>query len=126
MNKYYKIKVGIEEFAVDETDIPRIVEAMKNNDMVRLSSGLFRGQAILAICRDSEREDKELQLTASQKTNEAIEAESRQEILKKQKAECNICNHTGWEVYNIGAERRVKPCECRVIKKEVVMVDYIK
>lgn len=116
MNKYYKIKVGIEEFSIDENDIPRIVEAMKNNDMVKLASGLFRGQAILAVCRDSERENKELLLTSPQKTQEQIDAESRQETLKRQKKYCAICDHDGWEIFTKGNERLVKPCICTIIK----------
>jgi hypothetical protein len=115
-NKFYKIKVGIEEFQVKEADIPRIVEAMKTGNMVQLESGLFRGNAILAVCRDFE---KEIQLALSaptKETPEQIEDKEKKEKLKEKRLKCEICNHTGW----VEGKRRdgsvaMFPCECQVI-----------
>lgn len=121
MNQYYKIKVGIEEFSVEEKDIPRIAEAMKHNDMVQLECGLFRGNAILAVCRDEEREKKERTLVAFNSTESVEERQKREEEnkitekKKEQRINCEICGHTGWK-----EELREKsvvrvPCECQLL-----------
>ena len=50
--KKFKIKVGIDEFIIKESDMPRVVEAMRTNNMVALACGVFRGSAILAVYED--------------------------------------------------------------------------
>lgn len=111
--QFYKIKVGIEEFPVEEKDIPRIAEAMKHNDMVQLECGLFRGNAILAVCRDTEREERAFMLSSAPVlTEEEIQEKARQEKLKEQRMNCEICNHTGLKE-ELRNEIVVRvPCEC--------------
>ena len=84
MTKLYKIKVGIEEYPVSETDLPRIVQAMKSNNMVQLEYGLFRGNAILAVVRDLEKEREVMYLTEHAPTPEQIEENKKQEEKNEQ------------------------------------------
>ena len=116
-NKIYKIKVGIEEFEVKEADIPRIVEAMKTGNMVQLDSGLFRGNAILAVCRDFEKEMTLALCAPTKETPEQIEDKEKKEKLKSQRLNCEICHHTGWaEGKRKDGSSAMFPCECQVIK----------
>ena len=95
-----------------ECDIPRIVEAMKKNDIVKLEYGLFRGQAILALCRDIEKENNEHMLMSSTKTPEQEKKEADETQIKKQISECTICDHDGWESIEKNGERMVRKCAC--------------
>jgi hypothetical protein len=115
MNKCYKIKVGIEEYPVKEEDLPRIISAMKTNDMVKLDCGIFRGQAILAVCQDFE-EEKRVVLSFSPASKEQELIEENEKQLEKQKSECEICNHTGWIFVDKGRETVAKYCQCTVLK----------
>lgn len=117
MKQFYKIKVGIEEFSVEESDIPRIAEAMKHNDMVKLDCGLFRGSAILAVCRDEEREKQQLLIeTTPQTTEEELEKIRIDGIKRDQRLNCEICGHTGWKE-DFREESLVRvPCDCTLIK----------
>lgn len=113
--KHYKIKVGIEEYPIDEIDIPRIVEAMKNNDMVKLDCGIFRGQSILAVARDIEKESSVsmIQIPALD-SQEHIERKR----IEQQIYECTICGKEsgyskGWIINkNEKGERIAKRCVC--------------
>jgi hypothetical protein len=118
MNKIYKIKVGIEEFEVSENDIPRIVEAMKSGDMVQLHCGLFRGNAILALCRDFDKEMETSLLECPKKSQEQIEEESNEAKLKDNRLKCELCKHTGWrEGVRQDGTTAMFPCECQVLNK---------
>jgi hypothetical protein len=96
-NKVFKIKVGISEFEVKEIDIPRIVEAMKNNDIVKLDCGLFRGSAILSVFEDFDEELQRSLKLETAKTQEEIEQEKISVHLKQNRLECELCKHTGWK-----------------------------
>lgn len=117
--KFYKIKVGIEEYPVNESDLPRIAEAMKSNDIVRLDSGLFRGNAILAVCEDKSRSDAFLS-APREKTKEEIEIELLEEKRKEARLKCDICDHTGMKEelrkspFGYESIMRV-PCDCQRI-----------
>lgn len=120
MNKLYKIKVGIEEFPIEEKDIPRITEAMKNNDMVALDSGIFRGSAILAICRDEEREKRATMLETMKPTPEQLERfkneEQLREIENRKRANrliCELCDHSGWKEEMRNEEVIRVICDCQ-------------
>lgn len=117
MNQYYKIKIGIEEYPIEEKDIARITEAMQKNDMVKLEHGIFRGNAILAVCRDLEREKKELLIgPVIPPTQEEIEQEKLAVELRERRLNCEICEHKGLkEVYKDGKVVRV-PCDCQNIE----------
>jgi hypothetical protein len=115
----YKIKVGIEEFSVDEKDIPRIAEAMQTNNMVQLECGLFRGSAILAVCKDDKYKDIAF-LTPS--TPEQIAERSRLEeidnLIKKQILECKICNGKGWKMIKKEGEYFATNCDCTKLREQ--------
>lgn len=96
--KNYKIRVGIEEFIVEESDIPRIIDAMQNNHIVKLKCGMFRGSAILAVY-----ECRETYFISSPK--ELVEA-------KLKIADCQICNGTGWKIIKVDGESMAKKCQC--------------
>ena len=120
MIKYFKIKVGIEEFSVNENDIPRIVEAMKTNEMVKLDCGIFRGQAILALTRDIEREEKERLDTELSSTEEKKQKTINEEI-EKQISECDLCNKKGYTIVdkrfpNGSPNPVVKKCSCTIYR----------
>lgn len=117
MSNIYKIKVGIEEFEVKEEDIPRIVEAMKNNDIVKLDSGLFRGSAILAVCRDFEKEIERNMLTTPEKSLDEIAEEEKKAKLKEQRLACTICDKKGWRIGTRDGKDCASPCECQSIKE---------
>lgn len=119
MDNIYKIKVGIEEFEVSEKDIPRIVEAMKNNDIVKLDCGLFRGQAILAVCRDLEKEMQRTMLSSHTDTPEEIEQKKNEILLKEQRLNCEKCGHTGWIVGKREGRDCAFPCECKILKTAI-------
>lgn len=124
MNKYFKIKVGIEEFPILESDIPRIVEAMKKNEMVKLEHGIFRGQAILAITRDLEKEESELR--ASVNSTYSDKEKEIEETIKKQIAECTSCGQKGYTIINKVLENGhpnpvVKKCSCTIYRGVVEM-----
>lgn len=106
MKKLYKIKVGIEEFQVDESDIPRIAQAMKTGDIVKLDCGLFRGTSILAVC-----EYKSLVAFDSlpNKTPEELKIEK---IKLESRMKCDKCEHTGWREELRGNNVVRVPCEC--------------
>ncbi len=116
----YKIKVGIEEYSVKEVDVPRIVEAMKTNDMVKLDCGIFRGQSILAVCRDFDEESRQVMLSAPSSESKRIEDEQVKRI-KKQKDECNLCNHTGYVFVDRNGEQVAKYCSCTILKEIAVI-----
>jgi len=118
MKNYYKIKVGIEEFDVKEEDIPRIAEAMQTNNLVQLGCGLFRGSAILAICKDERYHE-----TIIEKTPEQIAEISRlneiDEIIKQQITSCTICNGKGWGTIKKDGEYFASNCVCtKLIEKK--------
>lgn len=115
--KYYKIKVGIEEYSVDEVDIPRIAMAMQNNDIVKLESGLFRGQAILAVCRDTEREEREALSKPKELSSEEMKERERDLKIAQQKADCRLCEK-GWIHINVGNEKIAKRCKCNFLADE--------
>ena len=124
MTKLYKIKVGIEEYPVSETDLPRIVQAMKSNDMVQLEYGLFRGNAILAVVRDLDREREEMFLMDHAPTPEQIEeAKKKREVdeqIEKQMAECPMCTEQkGWIFVKNGNQTVAKPCSCTVLRPKL-------
>lgn len=114
--KCYKIKVGIEEYPIKEADIPRIAEAMKTNDIVKLDCGLFRGQAILAVCRDEKEEIRQALLSApsSQESRLLLEREAK---IRKQTQDCQLCNHTGWVFVDRNGEQTAKYCECTYLRE---------
>lgn len=119
MTKFYKIKVGIEEYTVNEIDIPRIVEAMKNNDMVKLECGIFRGNAILAVCEDIEKTSAFDSLPPP-KTDEELKQDELQKIRKEKRLNCDICSHTGMKEElrksKFGYEELIRvPCDCQII-----------
>lgn len=113
MNKYYKIRVGIEEYPVDEKDISRILQAMQTNEIVRLDCGMFRGQAILAVIRDTNKEFQEA-LSSLPGPEPTIE-----EILNNQRLACSRCDKKGYlfeEKLNEKTkitEKFVKICICQ-------------
>lgn len=114
MTKYYKIKVGIEEYPVEEKDIPRIVEAMKTNDMVRLDSGIFRGHAILAMCRDIEREKEESLIELSKVPVPETPEQEKDRLLKEARKICKKCdNHSGRVTIQKNGEWVVAYCDCQ-------------
>lgn len=121
MNTYYKIKVGIEEFPVKEEDITRIVDAMKSGNLVKLDCGVFRGQSIIAVCEDIEKQ-KLMNMLGSSGTTRAKEI-STQEIITKQMSECKICDHSGWLFIDRNGERVAKYCTCTVLKNEVPKIE---
>ena len=126
MKNLYKIKVGIEEFPIEEKDIPRIIEAMKSNNMVQLEYGLFRGNAILAVTRDLEKE-KEIAMISSRSepTQEEKLENERVSKIKLQILNCSICKGTGQLVVDRkhasgSPDPFVKNCECTILKSEPV------
>ena len=125
MTKLYKIKVGIEEYPVSETDLPRIVQAMKSNNMVQLEYGLFRGNAILAVVRDLEKEREVMYLTEHAPTPEQIEENKKQEEkneqIRKQIEECKLCtgDDKGWIFIKSGNQTVAKPCSCTVLRPKL-------
>lgn len=123
MTQFYKIKVGIEEFSVEETDVPRIVEAMKSNDMVKLNCGIFRGNAILAVCRDIEKEEQaRLIASAPKKTPEQLQDEAIEKIIKEQKMKCELCGHTGWKESKKGEKLVRIPCYCTILPENSMII----
>lgn len=117
MNIHYKIKVGIEEYSVDEKDIPRIVQAMKSNDMVKLDCGIFRGQAILAVARDLEKEERERLLETYKKSPEQVEQDKKAGIIKQQMDECKECTGSkGWRFKIVNGEKVAYQCSCTYAK----------
>jgi len=120
MIKYYKIKVGIEEFSIEKKDISRIVEAMKTNEMVKLECGIFRGQAILAITRDLQKEqDEETKLYFNQSDQGKIL--NLEEKIQKQISECNFCDKKGYTIQdkklkNGSPNPIVKKCSCTIFR----------
>lgn len=120
MIKFFKIKVGIEEFSVEEKDVPRIIEAMKSNDMVKLDCGIFRGNAILAICRDEEKEEQSrlLAFDSSIKTPEELQEIENEKIIKEQRMQCELCDHTGWKE---GKDYIRRPCDCMTLKTSIII-----
>ncbi len=48
----YCILVGIEKYPIEEADIKKITQAMLDNSVVALKSGIFSGKAISGIVRD--------------------------------------------------------------------------
>lgn len=117
MTQFFKIKVGIEEFPVEPVDVPRIIEAMKSNDMVKLDCGIFRGNAILAVCRDEEKENQaHLLASAPKQTPEELKLLADSETRKEQKMKCEKCGHTGWKEELRNSELIRVPCDCQEIK----------
>jgi len=122
MKKYYKIKVGIEEFEVKEEDIPRIAEAMRTNNMVQLVCGLFRGSSILAVCRDEKKELSSDSDVIKEKTPEQIATIKRlkeiDEVIKQQIFDCKICEGKGWITTKKGDEYFATNCKCTKLIEE--------
>lgn len=117
--KCYKIKVGIEEYPVKETDIERIVSAMKTNDMVKLDCGIFRGQSILAVCQDFAEEQRQINMSIPKESGYTPNQELiRDEKLKQQKADCVMCGHTGWIFVEKNGEKVARYCVCTILKDE--------
>ncbi len=111
----YKIKVGIEEYPVLETDIPRIVQAMKTNDMVKLDCGVFRGSAILAVCEVIPR----IAFGDTPPTVDELRESARQKALEDKRSAqikaCTLCRN-GWQIVKVGNDSLARPCTCRQLK----------
>jgi hypothetical protein len=77
----YKIRVGIDEFPIQEADVPRVVQAMQTNEIVKLDCGMIRGQAILAVLKDEVSVAEERDLTLEERA-EMAQIEARKSCLE--------------------------------------------
>jgi len=109
----YKIKVGIDEFDVLEDDVPRIVEAMQTDNLVRLKCGVFRGKTILGVYEDVNN------FLISSSSPPSIEKIQEQQLYKNIE-NCTVCSkpNKGWvlvsEKLPSGSfNNSVRPCICR-------------
>lgn len=110
--KRYKIKVGIEEFKVDEKDISRITEAMKTDNLVALDCGVFRGSAILALCEDT----SVIDFGSLPPSEEEIKQKAIDDFKREQRLNCELCDHTGWKEELRGQELIRVLCDCQKLK----------
>ncbi len=104
INIIYKIKVGIDEFDIKESDIGRVTEAMQTNNMVSLDCGIFRGQSILAIIK---REN----ITNDYTIRELSPDEKKFSLLKESREKCPICIGVGL-IYD-PEKKLMKQCLCQ-------------
>lgn len=106
----YKIKVGIEEFYVEPTDVPKITQAMQTNEMVKLARGIFRGQAILAIIEEDVFIDDSPSIPPTPQ-------EIHQRALIDARRNCTKCMASGYLVTKKeNGETVAKVCDCQKIK----------
>lgn len=105
----HKIKVGIEEFTVHESDIPRITAAMQSDEMVQLDCGIFRGKAILAVFK--------IQTLVSVGSSQA---DKLSKLLAEARNKCTNCKGVGSIIYL--AERVVRTCPCQ---KNIVLPETV-
>jgi hypothetical protein len=104
--KKFKIKVGIEEYPVNENDIERIMRAMQTNEIVKLDIGVIRGQAILAILQE--------QIPVSE-PKDLSPSEQREQLLLEARKNCQECKGDGYIKIQKDGQVKIFECKCQKI-----------
>lgn len=115
MNKKYFIKVGIEEFEIDEKDVPRVLKAMQENLIVMLKMGAFRGSAIIS-CTSRE---VPIELPPAPRVPEYHELEKKYQ--REAAQGCSTCTATGVIIVTKeNGERVARMCSCQNVRARVL------